>query len=44
MGLKCQNYKFNILLKIAFSFFNKMLTFWSSEMNKVTLEQRKVAE
>ena len=43
MGLKFRNPKFNISGKVAFFFFNKMLTLWSSEVNKAIPEQVTVA-
>ena len=39
MGLKFRNPNFNILCKIAFIFFNKMPTLWSSEVNRAILGQ-----
>ena len=44
MGLKFLNPKFNILCTIANTFFYKIPTLWSSEVNKAILEQVIVAE
>ena len=44
MGLEFQNPKFNILWKIAFIFFNKTLTLWSSKVNKAIRKLVKIAE